>query len=112
MNSKETHATSSGDPLTLPEPDPDNITVLTRNLPNSPILPWNHYDSPWREAETEDSDGDESTDERDEVTDEPAAKNSEGIESADEMGEVADEPTTFLERSPEVTLPDELHQLG
>ncbi|NJL82285.1 MAG: hypothetical protein HC890_03785 [Chloroflexaceae bacterium] len=30
----------------LPEPDPENITVLTQNLPNTPILPWNQYDSP------------------------------------------------------------------
>jgi len=27
--------------------DLDNITVLTRKLPNRPILPWNHFDSPW-----------------------------------------------------------------
>ncbi|PSB22614.1 hypothetical protein C7B61_08060 [filamentous cyanobacterium CCP1] len=33
--------------IKLPEPDLKNITVLTSNLPNSPILPWNHYDSPW-----------------------------------------------------------------
>lgn len=31
----------------LPEPDIDNITVLTEKLPNDPILPWHHYDSPW-----------------------------------------------------------------
>lgn len=37
----------------LPEPDPDNITVLSHSLPNTPILPWNHYDSPWQEPETE-----------------------------------------------------------
>lgn len=38
----------------LPEPDLQNITVLSRKLPNLPILPWNHYDSPWLEAEQSD----------------------------------------------------------
>lgn len=33
--------------IRLPEPDVKNITVLTENLPNEPILPWHHYDSPW-----------------------------------------------------------------
>ena len=37
--------------LELPKPDPENITVFTHNLPNKPILPWNHYDSPWQEEE-------------------------------------------------------------
>jgi hypothetical protein len=37
----------------LPKPDPDNITVLTHKLPDKPILPWNRYDSPWREGEGE-----------------------------------------------------------
>ncbi len=41
------------DGIQLPEPDPDNITVLTGKLPNKPILPWNHYDSPWEEEEEE-----------------------------------------------------------
>jgi hypothetical protein len=53
MNSKPVDTIGSGEHLTLPEPDPDNITVLTRNLPNTPILPWNHYDSPWSEPEAE-----------------------------------------------------------
>ena len=38
----------------LPEPDPENITVLTKKLPNKPILPWNRYDSPWESSEEED----------------------------------------------------------
>jgi len=33
--------------IRLPKPDAENITVLTRELPNAPILPWQHYDSPW-----------------------------------------------------------------
>lgn len=53
MNSKPVDTIGSGEHLTLPEPDPDNITVLTRNLPNTPILPWNHYDSPWSDSEAE-----------------------------------------------------------
>ncbi len=40
--------------IDLPEPDTENITVLTHKLPNKPILPWNRYDSPWEESETED----------------------------------------------------------
>ena len=62
MNSKPVDTIGSGEHLTLPEPDPDNITVLTRNLPNTPILPWNHYDSPWSdpEAETTESEADHS----------------------------------------------------
>lgn len=39
--------------IKLPKPDLRNITVLTRKLPNIPILPWNHYDSPWLEQETQ-----------------------------------------------------------
>lgn len=40
----------------LPKPDTNNITVLTESLPNEPILPWHHFDSPWLEKdETETS---------------------------------------------------------
>ncbi len=34
--------------LSLPKADLDNITVLSQNLPNTPILPWNRFGSPWR----------------------------------------------------------------
>lgn len=34
--------------LSLPKADLDNITVMSHNLPNTPILPWNRFDSPWR----------------------------------------------------------------
>lgn len=37
--------------VTLPKPDTNNITVLTESLPNEPILPWHHFDSPWLEKE-------------------------------------------------------------
>lgn len=39
----------------LPEPDTDNITVLTHALPNEPILPWHHYDSPWLNSSPEEA---------------------------------------------------------
>lgn len=41
--------------IKLPEPDLDNITVLTENLPNKPILPWNRYDSDWDENINQDN---------------------------------------------------------
>lgn len=37
--------------VALPKPDINNITVLTESLPNEPILPWHHFDSPWLEKE-------------------------------------------------------------
>ncbi|MGA1264141.1 MAG: hypothetical protein ACO331_09585 [Prochlorothrix sp.] len=42
----------------LPKPDRENITVLLHNLPKDPVLPWNHYDSPWegQEAPTDEAD--------------------------------------------------------
>lgn len=40
--------------VVLPEPDVDNITVLTESLPNDPVLPWHHFDSPWLEREVSD----------------------------------------------------------
>lgn len=44
MSAKSIHSGSSVDRVKLPKPDPKNITALTQNLPNNPILPWNHYD--------------------------------------------------------------------
>lgn len=41
------------DRIELPKPDRENITVLTKKLPNKPILPWNRYDSPWEASESE-----------------------------------------------------------
>lgn len=40
--------------VTLPKPDVNNITVLTENLPNEPILPWHHFDSPWLDKDSTD----------------------------------------------------------
>ncbi|MDJ0676862.1 MAG: hypothetical protein QNJ36_16035 [Calothrix sp. MO_167.B42] len=53
MNSKPIDVTDSGKGVNLPKPDPANITVLTPKLPNKPILPWTHFDSPWLEEEGE-----------------------------------------------------------
>lgn len=39
--------------VALPEPDVSNITVLTESLPNEPVLPWHHFDSPWLDRDTE-----------------------------------------------------------
>ena len=48
------NASSDSKHVHLPKPDPANITVLTPNLPNKPILPWTHFDSPWLESEEND----------------------------------------------------------
>jgi hypothetical protein len=53
MSPKSAYFAGSAERVRLPKPDMKNITVLTRNLPNNPILPWNHYDSPWLETEDE-----------------------------------------------------------
>jgi hypothetical protein len=41
--------------VVLPEPDVSNITVLTESLPNGPVLPWHHFDSPWLERDDAES---------------------------------------------------------
>lgn len=46
MNNNQETITSSQQKVQLPEPNADNIAVLAHNLPNKPILPWNHFDSP------------------------------------------------------------------
>jgi hypothetical protein len=88
MNSKPVDTLDSGEHLTLPEPDPDNITVLTRNLPNTPILPWNHYDSPWQEAEAEKSEQD--ADDSDHNT-ENLDQNAENLEEFDKAAATTDQ---------------------
>lgn len=47
----DTGDTATEKRVALPKPDTNNITVLTENLPNDPILPWHHFDSPWLEKE-------------------------------------------------------------
>lgn len=56
--------------IEIPEPDADNITVLTDKLPNKPILPWNHYDSPWEGSETESDENGASSPDSEPSTDE------------------------------------------
>jgi hypothetical protein len=55
MEAKPTDSSVLEKRIRLPEPDMSNITVLTRQLPNEPILPWHHYDSPWLHPEVEES---------------------------------------------------------
>jgi len=52
----------------LPEPDLDNVTVLTESLPNNPIIPWHHYDSPWEEKEDEEEESEEDSNEEKQST--------------------------------------------
>jgi len=49
--------------IRLPEPDVKNITVLTENLPNEPVLPWHRYDSPWLARDGESQPDPDATDE-------------------------------------------------
>lgn len=104
MNDKPVNTMLSGEHLTLPEPDPDNITVLTRNLPNKPILPWSHYDSPWQEAEDEKTEQDADT-LQDETLDQSAenSEESERVEAiVDEANELDEQPSLVqLEQSEE-----------
>ncbi|WP_373530667.1 hypothetical protein [Nostoc sp.] len=39
MNINQDNTTSSKNSLQLPEPNLDNITALSHNLPNTPIIP-------------------------------------------------------------------------
>lgn len=51
--SLDKHSKRSIGRVKLPKPDFKNMAALSSNLPNKPILPWNHYDSPWLEPENE-----------------------------------------------------------
>ena len=81
----------------LPEPDAENITVLTNKLPNKPILPWNRYDSPWEEPETESETEAEKAEDPENPSDEAAV-----AETQSEVNEDEDEPAL------EETEPDEV----
>jgi hypothetical protein len=63
--------------IELPQPDAENITVLTDKLPNKPILPWNRYDSPWEGSESESQENTE------EISEETALENATETETAD-----------------------------
>ena len=139
MNTESTHPNSQSDShhqadtnasgdskpkrVALPEPDPDNITVLTNKLPNKPILPWNHYDSPWKEDE-EEKEGKET---EKEVTSEEETPpvNQEGIETVTEPDSPAikieteiqtngmniESPQSHLEESTELEDLDEVDEV-
>lgn len=47
------HETALERRVALPEPDVSNITVLTESLPNEPVLPWHHFDSPWLDRDAD-----------------------------------------------------------
>lgn len=116
MNTNQANTTPSGEHLTLPEPDPDNITVLTRNLPNKPILPWVHYDSPWREGSAENEDESQNTDVVDEqsdpqtvtVVDQDPVETTDESERIDGVNESSSDRLTSLPESVEETPTDEL----
>ena len=61
MSSEEEDMKTSEKRLPLPKPDPANIKVLTSNLPKTPILPWNQFDSPWLDDEESEADSPEKT---------------------------------------------------
>ena len=118
MNSKQVHNKPSGKGFNLPEPDRENIGVLADNLPNKPILPWHHYDSPWHNKEEEILEESEAAEEaepicqeqlleteKSEVTDELAEDDSEQPETEALEEELDHEQLTETEES-EVT--DEL----
>ena len=114
MNSQQVDDNHSGKRLNLPEPDPENITVLTRNLPNTPILPWHHYDSPWSEAQEENPDQSGMTEESGEGGEEILTETSDKIpaEISDRtepvnldgelsQTEITDDPQPVLTQSPD-----------
>ena len=78
MEAEQVSDASSDKQISLPEPDIDNITVLTKELPNEPILPWHRYDSPWLEGEEKD---------RDEADPKAASAQADAEEKSDEKAE-------------------------
>lgn len=111
MNSQQVYNHNSGKRLNLPEPDPENITVLTRNLPNKPILPWHHYDSPWSEAQEEEEESSEIVDQGEQIepeceeilTDNATSTPTENLEDT--------EPTQLEHDSSQVELTDDAQPL-
>ncbi|EGJ33409.1 hypothetical protein LYNGBM3L_34710, partial [Moorena producens 3L] len=111
MNSKQVNNKPSGEPLSLPEPDPENITVLTRNLPNEPILPWNHYDSPWREGEPENPEASENSEQADESSDNQSATEPESAEKPELSETAAQLDKLYTEELAELaTVPESLSE--
>ncbi len=81
--------------VTLPEPDPDNITVLTNKLPNKPILPWNRYDSPWEEEEGEPRESETKPEE--ETTSAASPEVTEETEEVDSLAPAAQAPESVIQ---------------
>lgn len=82
--------------IRLPEPDVKNITVLTENLPNEPVLPWHRFDSPWLNRDDE---ADPGSTAEDAIPAEDA-----DLDNGTEQLSLELETTIFSER---VVLPDE-----
>lgn len=82
MNSNTADSPLPEKRVQLPEPDMENITVLTRELPNEPILPWHRYDSPWLESEDSSEEANNAT-ESVEITGPDTVESSEDSKSAD-----------------------------
>ncbi|WP_035987813.1 hypothetical protein [Leptolyngbya sp. KIOST-1] len=80
--------------VALPEPDVSNITVLTESLPNEPVLPWHHFDSPWLEREADDSEA---------AKPEPAAEPAPETEPAEQLTLELEVLVGSLENLPEET---------
>ena len=89
------HADESPDKqIHLPRPDAENITVLTRELPNEPILPWHRFDSPWLQSDTDEEsvEIDENSVEVDaQETSELSEENDDQTESVDQLSIFEDE---------------------
>ena len=62
MDTDQISEAPSDKQISLPEPDTENITVLTKELPNEPILPWHRFDSPWLEGDEKDKSDTEKSD--------------------------------------------------
>lgn len=82
MSSEEEDMKTSEKRFSLPKPDPANIKVLTSNLPKNPILPWNHFDSPWLDGEKSEADTlDATVDEEEDALEESDTKEDDPDES-------------------------------
>jgi hypothetical protein len=92
-SSEQADTSGNHKPIRLPEPDTDNITVLTKELPNDPILPWHRYDSPWLEPEAE-----EPTAAAGQTAAEPAeVEATEAAEAPDKVPQQGEEEPTVVE---------------
>ncbi|WP_017299007.1 hypothetical protein [Nodosilinea nodulosa] len=93
--------------VALPEPDVSNITVLTESLPNEPVLPWHHFDSPWLARDSaEAAEGEPEAPPEDGAEPEPGEQLTLELEVL--VGEVEAAPPGSLDRSsPADQIPEE-----